>query len=609
MLIDALDRLMRTPRRWAASAWAILSDVGVAIVWPFERLFAATVGRAIHVVERFERIEDLFVALWRLATWPFSLLVAVVNLVLPTGVREFLGSGIAGWLGFQHWLGQSTWRLVEWLNLDAAAQGMAWVTQPLWRPVAAVGGFLYAWMMTRPYRQMAWSVPVLLLLIPLACIVLWGRTWGRESVAAHYREAMQDASDASDLAMFTLCERKLVQLGSETQSSRFRAAIALESEGKLAEAYAEMRRLAPEEKLGFVDAHYWILVHLLMDQLDVPPGERLRVAGIHLAHLESLGKEGRSELDLLRGVYLAQTGVFEEAADLLAPLTGRDLIAANQRMQVNLQLNRLEEAQKDARALRLHLRGAEGNGAKLSSQEYEAWAQAEQLLGERNEWGRVVRAWLASDRENASARRDVAMLDLVEFNEMLQAPYPNADALAQRLLEMLSLIDDTRGLEERIRQLYSSRAQTPPFALMFQRILEAPDAPVPLAACLGSAAALENDIPLARRFLGSVVEKDPKHAVAWNNFAWTLSREPDPDYEKALASVNHALGLLPFEYPFRETRGQIYVALERWQEAVDDLEFALKGMPEMDAIHAGLASAYEHLGKPDLAALHRQQAQ
>jgi tetratricopeptide (TPR) repeat protein len=613
MLLDSLHRLMRTPRRWAASAWAFLSGVGAAIVWPFERLFAATVGRAFHVVEHFERIEDLFVALWRLATWPFRLLgrllVAVANLVLPASGREFLGRGIAGWFRFQHSLGQSTWRLVEWLNLDAAARGMAWVTQPLWRPVAAVGGFFYAWMMTRPYRQMVWGAPVLLLLVPLASIVLWGRTWGRESVAAHYREARQDASEAKDLAKLTLCERKLDQLGSETQTSRYRAAIVIENQGKLAEAYAEMRRLAPEEKLGHIAAHHWILVHLLSGQLDVPPGERLRIAGVHLAHLESLGKEGRSELDLLRGVYLAQTGVLEEAAELLEPLTGSSLLAAMQRMQINLQLNRLEEAQKDARALRLHLRGAEGKGAKLPSQEYEAWARAEQLLGERGEWGRVVRAWLAVDPQNEMARRGVATLDLAEFNEMLQAPYPSADALAQRLLEMSRLMDDMRPLEERVRPLYASRAQNPPVALMFQKILETPDAPLPLLACLGSAAALENDIPLARRLLGSVVEKDPKHAVAWNNYAWTLSQEPSPDYDKALDAVNHALESSPSEFRFRETRGQIYVALERWQEAVDDLEFALNGMPDMDAIHASLADAYEHLGKPDLAAIHRQQVQ
>jgi tetratricopeptide (TPR) repeat protein len=597
MLLDVLHRLMQAPRRWAAAVWEFASSIGAAIVSPFERLFAATIGRAFYVVEHFERVEDVFAALGRLVTWPVRILgrlvAAVATRILPASVRDFVGSGVSGWFRFQHWLGEAIWRLIEWLNLDAATRWIVWLSQPLWRPVVAVGGFLYAWMMTRPYRQMVWGAPVLVLLIPLASVVLWGRTWGREAVAAHYREAIQNARESQDLAALTLYERKLGQLGGETQMSNYRAAIALENQGNLPGAYAEMQRLAPEEKLGFIPAHHWILIHLLGNQLDVLPAERLRIAGVHLAHLESLGKEGRRELDLLRGVYLAQTGSIEEGAKLLEPLTGGSLLAAMQRMQINLQLNRLEEAQKDARALRIHLRSAED----------------EQLLGERGEWGRIVRAWLKIDPQNATARRDVAMLDLVEFNEMLQAPYPNADALAQRLLEMASLMDDTRSLEERVRPLYAARAQNPPVAAMFERILETPDAPLPLIACLGAAAAMENDIPLARRLLASVVAKDSKHAVAWNNYAWTLSREPDSHYENALDAVNKALEQAPSEFRFRETRGQIYVALERWQEAVDDLEFALNGMPDMDAIHIGLATAYDHLGKPDLAAIHRQQVQ
>jgi tetratricopeptide (TPR) repeat protein len=613
MLLDVLHRLMQTPRRWAAAVWEFASNIGAAIVSPFERLFAATIGRAFYIVEHFERVEDVFAAMGRLATWPVRMLgrvvAAVATRILPASVRDFVGRGVAGWFRLQHWLGEAIWRLIEWLNLDAATSWIVWLSQPVWRPIVAVGGLLYAWLMTRPYRQMVWGVPILVLLFPLASVVLWGRTWGRESVAAHYREAVQSARESQDLAALTLYERKLGQLGDETQMSNFRAATALENQGNLPGAYAEMRRLAPEEKLGYIPAHHWILIHLLGNQLDVPPAERLRIAGVHLAHLESLGKEGRRELDLLRGVYLAQTGLIEEGAKLLEPLTGGSLLAAMQRMQINLQLHRLEEAQKDARALRLHLRSAEGKGAKLTSQEFEAWAQAEQLLGERDAWGRVVRAWLRIDPQNAAARRGVAALDLVEFNEMLQSPYPNADALAQRLLEMASLMDDTRPLDERARPLYAARAQNPPVAAMFERILETPDAPLPLIACLGAAAAMEDDIPLARRLLASVVAKDPKHVVAWNNYAWTLAREPDSDYKKALVAVNKALEQAPSEFRFRETRGQIYVALERWQEAVDDLEFALNGIPDMDAIHIGLATSYDHLGKPDLAAIHRQQVQ
>jgi predicted Zn-dependent protease len=97
--------------------------------------------------------------------------------------------------------------------------------------------------------------------------------------------------------------------------------------------------------------------------------------------------------------------------------------------------------------------------------------------------------------------------------------------------------------------------------------------------------------------------------VAWNNYAWALTQDPDKDLELALAAVNHALALSPEEFRFRETRGQINLALGQWSEAADDLEFALNGMPEAAVIHASLAKAYDELGQKDLAQMHREQAE
>ena len=64
---------------------------------------------------------------------------------------------------------------------------------------------------------------------------------------------------------------------------------------------------------------------------------------------------------------------------------------------------------------------------------------------------------------------------------------------------------------------------------------------------------------------------------------------------------------MPEEFRFRETRGQILVALGRWRDAVDDLEFALNGMPDAAPVHMALATAYERLGESELARVHREQ--
>jgi Tfp pilus assembly protein PilF len=51
------------------------------------------------------------------------------------------------------------------------------------------------------------------------------------------------------------------------------------------------------------------------------------------------------------------------------------------------------------------------------------------------------------------------------------------------------------------------------------------------------------------------------------------------------------------------------VKLQRWKEAVDDLEFAVNGIPDSPQVHSSLASAYEALGQSQLARAHRQYAQ
>ena len=84
-----------------------------------------------------------------------------------------------------------------------------------------------------------------------------------------------------------------------------------------------------------------------------------------------------------------------------------------------------------------------------------------------------------------------------------------------------------------------------------------------------------------------------------------LGKGENAELEKAMEAVNRALSLKPGEHRFYETRGQILLRLERWQEAVKDFEFALNGLPDLEAIHLGFATAYSALGEEELAQLHR----
>ena len=125
---------------------------------------------------------------------------------------------------------------------------------------------------------------------------------------------------------------------------------------------------------------------------------------------------------------------------------------------------------------------------------------------------------------------------------------------------------------------------------------------------MGTEAAKNENFDEARQFLAAAVDRDEADPVAWNNHAWVLGEGEGAQLEEALIAANRALDLLPDEHRFRETRGQIYLRLQRWQEAVDDLEFAINGLPSLGSIHQSLAIAYTALGQEELARLHEMQA-
>ena len=64
-----------------------------------------------------------------------------------------------------------------------------------------------------------------------------------------------------------------------------------------------------------------------------------------------------------------------------------------------------------------------------------------------------------------------------------------------------------------------------------------------------------------------------------NNLAWVLAFSPPVDLPRALELANAAVNKVPNEPRFRGTRGQILARMEKWKEALPDLEEALKIFP------------------------------
>lgn len=98
------------------------------------------------------------------------------------------------------------------------------------------------------------------------------------------------------------------------------------------------------------------------------------------------------------------------------------------------------------------------------------------------------------------------------------------------------------------------------------------------------------------------------HCMIQNNLAWTLMMQEQPDLDEALALANEVCEKFPAVHSFRETRGQILIRQGQWQAALQDLTYALEGMPKYVILHQSLAKAYQATGNKIAAQRHERLA-
>lgn len=620
-----LARSMRKAGERIAGAWQTL-------VWPIERGIGWLFGRSLSATESFENVEGLLLGLMRLLLLPFRLLSKLLGWLAPAAVRELVADAYHNFWETLYGAGGRLWRLAEWLNLDAVLLWVAWLAWPVWRPIAGLLGFVHAWLVTRETRQLLWGLPAVVLLLPFAAIGYQAYSGGATASVPAYRLALEAATDANDFEQVQLLERKLSQLGVSTQLNTFNRGEVLAAQGDWAGAYTLMQRLAPTDQAGYPRAHYWIVQQLLAGKLDDaiavanapnapanPAETREQLVEQHLAHLESLGIRSPG-IVMIRASKLLEANRVAEAADLLRPLA-RDI------PQAAFEVLRLDIAASNDAALRLdaelvvnHLQALEQSGQPFSANLHAMRVVALGVLGRTDDVEQVYTAWLEDDPQSDEARRGLRQALQSRFASLVGASSSNPSELADLLVRIAKLAPPKQWLLRQIEQLYAVRenaviaTQIPDRTM--EQVLKRDDAPADLLSVLGIASAGVNELPRALTAFHRVTQVAPNEATGWNNYAWVLSQgqpEGEPSGEasldQALAAVEKALALSPGEHRFRETRGQIFVKLGNWQRAIEDLEFAINGMPEQAEIHASLADAYQAVGDTELAQLHRNQAE
>lgn len=376
-----------------------------------------------------------------------------------------------------------------------------------------------------------------------------------------------------------------------------------------------MNELAPVESVGYGRAHVWLAQEILAAK--TPSPAQIDNAVKHLQRaLEAEGDHLRAQ-SLLGRLYV-QLGKYEEAEPHLAAMVEHQPSIHLTLAKVYRELDRSFESRKHARLAARHFeRRAQKDLSDYSSRL--AWSDALSLISDyRRATDVLAHGRLLVQAHNESGRLD----QLVEVYDKALARlfYRWAEELEQKertdlsqwVLVLLSSLHYDTSFTPTLKKV-AELSNLPEddareMRNVLRKLLADGKVPATVHLVLGTDAWSEGRDEIARKHLASAFDLNPKMPSAVNNMARALAGSGAADLNRALKLSESAVAEDPENHDFRETRGQVLYELGRFDDALKDLTFAVGKRPDDRQLHVTLSAVYDKLGRPDMAARHREQA-
>ncbi|MEZ6131850.1 MAG: tetratricopeptide repeat protein [Planctomycetaceae bacterium] len=459
------------------------------------------------------------------------------------------------------------------------------------------------WWKHRQLKHLLRGIPAVLLMSGAVYVLIGHRSFSTFQRGQRYLAAADREFNRENWTTAEQFFGRAIQLGINTPDVRFRLAQAAQKSGDTSRMIAILTALAPADRPVYAPAHLWQAMQLLSNAT----AERVQIATRHLKHALLLDPGNRTAHSLM-GDLAYQIQDWPSAVqhlELSNPVSARNnlqlskaLLMTNNRSRAAMFADRAEKtgreevkAAPDAVSSRIAL--AE---ALILQEKFEealgtvsqgiALAPDDQEL--RIELGRVYLMW--SEAFAASARPDPQRsFEVFQLLARALEQDPNNILIFDRIMKLLLAGGEIADRGEEILLQNISAGIVPGVShLLLGTFTDATDQAEKAAFHLERAHALLTNAPIVS-----------------NNLAWHLMIQPQPELDRALKLIDAVVAKYPDNAAFRETRGQILVRLERYQEALEELEFALPTYRDQPELHESLIRIYEHLKLPDLAAQHQ----
>jgi tetratricopeptide (TPR) repeat protein len=234
-----------------------------------------------------------------------------------------------------------------------------------------------------------------------------------------------------------------------------------------------------------------------------------------------------------------------------------------------------------------------------------AWARVCSLDGKLDEAEKILQDGLAMS-DDASLRQSLtqvylAMADRVDGNDLRE--------LGKRLELLGKALRATPDHPEVVNRLAMFVRSSEPLADatrgQLRDLLAQGQSPATVHLLVGATAAADGRWERATLHLEQAYRLNSRLPALLDHLAWALTQGETPELERALRLADEAVKLAADQPEMRATRGRILARLQRWQEALTDLEAVLAGNDEQAELHAVLAEVYTALGDTEMAKRHQ----
>lgn len=459
--------------------------------------------------------------------------------------------------------------------------------------------------------KLATGLPALLVAGLVFAIGVRAMDMPRDRIISRYKTHAERALQARDFADAKVCYERLLAEGISPAETSYGLARVMDGLGDSGQAMALLIQAASLDGPDYVPAHIQLAQALLrntpLTSTAVAAAEsHLRRALANVPGRPSASPADAREAEAILGELLAGTGRPRLALPYLrkAAVGQPEMRLALARAYQSLGLldntraeatTALKEFQtqsiNDPDALLPRLRAAEA-AALLND-----FARAADIVGQglartndgryRSSLATIYAAWADFLEKNHTPAAERVLL----LERGLQID-PASAALLERFLHVLNVAGpEAEPVRARLRGLLAQGRAT-----------------ASVHFTLGVDAWLHGNADSARLHFEEADKLAPRSPIILNNLAWVLAHDKKPDLPHALKLVQYALERQPDTVLYRGTRGVILSKMERWRDALPDLEAALERDPKNPDLHLALAETYDRLGDRAMATQHREAA-